>query len=87
VLVAHAIILAIWEAEIRRILVLEPAWKIVHETLYQKIPNQKRACGVAQLVEHLSSKREALITTPSIAKKKKKKNPQYWKNKISMVLM
>jgi hypothetical protein len=42
------IILATQEAEIRRILVQNQPRQIVHETLSQKNPSQKRAGGVAQ---------------------------------------
>jgi hypothetical protein len=37
-----------------------------------KNPSQKRAGGVAQMVEHLPSKHEALSLNSSTAKKKKK---------------
>jgi hypothetical protein len=46
------------------------ASKIVCETLSQKIPTQKRAGGAAQVVEHLTSKCEALSSNPSTAAKK-----------------
>jgi hypothetical protein len=39
--------------------------QIVFETLSQKIPNQKRASGVAQVVELPPSKHEALSLNPS----------------------
>jgi hypothetical protein len=44
-----------------------------NETLSQKKKKkmQKRACGVAQEVEHLKSKRKGLSITPSTTKKKK----------------
>jgi hypothetical protein len=41
--------------------------------LSQKYPTQNRAGGVAQVVQHLPSKYEALNLNPSTAKKKKKK--------------
>jgi hypothetical protein len=51
--VAHTpVILATHKAEMRRI--------SVHKTLSQKYPTQKRPGRVAQLVEHLPSKHEAL---------------------------
>jgi hypothetical protein len=42
------IILATQEAEIRKIVVQSQPRQIVHETLSQKNPSQKRAGGVAQ---------------------------------------
>jgi hypothetical protein len=63
VLVAHAVIIAIQEAEIRKTEV---------QTLSRKHPTQKRAAGVAQVVESLPSKCEALGSNPHTAKKKKK---------------
>jgi hypothetical protein len=42
------VILAIQEAEIRGIMVQSQPGQIVHETLSQKYPSQKRAGGVAQ---------------------------------------
>jgi hypothetical protein len=44
------IILATQEAEIRRILIGSQPRQIVHETLSQKYPSQKRTGGVAQVV-------------------------------------
>jgi hypothetical protein len=44
------VILATQEAEIRRITVRSQVRQIVHETLSQKSPSQKRAGGVAQSV-------------------------------------
>jgi hypothetical protein len=46
------------------------------ETLSQKYPTQERAGGVAQVIEYLSSKCEALSSNSSTAKKKTKKNPK-----------
>jgi hypothetical protein len=46
----------------------KPAWQIVRETLSQKYPTQKWAGGVAQAVQHLPSKCEALGSNPSIGK-------------------
>jgi hypothetical protein len=57
--VAHAVILATQEKEIQRIAVQSQSRQIVCETLSQKNPSQKRAGGVAQVVERLPSKREA----------------------------
>jgi hypothetical protein len=59
------IILAIQEAEIRRIKVQNQPEQIVHMTLLQKIPSQKRAGGVAQ--------GEGPEFKPQHCKKKKKK--------------
>jgi hypothetical protein len=39
-----------------------------------KISNKNRAGIVAQVVEHLTSKSEALSSNPNTAKKKKKKS-------------
>jgi hypothetical protein len=44
------VILATQEAEIRRISVKSQLRQIVHKTLSQKTPSQKRAGGVAQSV-------------------------------------
>jgi hypothetical protein len=52
---------------------LRPTPKIVHKTLARKKPIQKRAGRVAQVVERLPSKGEALISNHSTTKKKKKK--------------
>jgi hypothetical protein len=46
--------------------------KIVLETLSWKYPTHKRAGRVAQIVEHLPSKCEALSSDPNIAPPKKK---------------
>jgi hypothetical protein len=53
------VILAIRGAEIRRSEVQSQPRQIVCETLSQKYPTQKRAGGMAQVVEYLSSKCEA----------------------------
>jgi hypothetical protein len=45
------VILATWEAEIRRIAVPSQPRQIVHETLSQEKPSQKRAGGMAQGVD------------------------------------
>jgi hypothetical protein len=47
------IILATRDAQLRRIVVLSQPTQIAHETLSQKNPIQKRAGGMAQIVEHL----------------------------------
>jgi hypothetical protein len=54
------IILATREAEIRRIVVQSQPWEIVYETLNQEYPTQKWVGGVAEVVELLPSKCEAL---------------------------
>jgi hypothetical protein len=48
-----AIILATWEAEIRRIVVQNQHRQIVHETLSQKNPTQNRTGEVVQVIELL----------------------------------
>jgi hypothetical protein len=45
------------------------------DTIY-KITRAKGADGMAQAVEHLTSKHKALSSNPSTAKKKKKKKSQ-----------
>jgi lysyl-tRNA synthetase class I len=45
---------------------------MVHEILSRKNPSQKRAGGVAQVVEHLPNKNETLSSNSTTAKKKKK---------------
>jgi primosomal protein N'' len=49
----------------------------VHEALFQIYPTQKRAGRVAQVVERLLSKCEALTLNPSTAKKKKTKKAKH----------
>jgi hypothetical protein len=63
-------ILAPQVAEIRRNAVRSQPGQIVHETLSQKYSTQKRAEGVAQVVEYLPSKSEALSSNPNTAKNK-----------------
>jgi hypothetical protein len=62
--VAHAVILAVQEAEIRRVSILSQPGQIVHETLFQKTLSQK-----IRLVELLKVK--ALSSSPSTEKKKR----------------
>jgi hypothetical protein len=50
------VILATREAEIRKIILRSQPRQIVLLTLSQKCPTQKRAGGVAQVVERLPSK-------------------------------
>jgi hypothetical protein len=68
--VAHA--LATQEAKIRRITVQGQPEQIVCKILSQKCPKQKRAGGVAQVVEHLPSRCEVLNSNPKDCQKKKK---------------
>jgi hypothetical protein len=69
------IILAIWEAEVRRIVVYGQPWRIVHETLLSKITKAKWSGSLAQ-TDYQHSKHEALSSNPSIIKTSKyqKKN-------------
>jgi hypothetical protein len=62
-------ILATEEAEIRRISVQSQVGQIVLKTLSQKYPTQNRTGGVAQVVERLPSKCEALSSKCSTIKK------------------
>jgi hypothetical protein len=50
--------------------------QIICEALSRKNPLPKRAGGVAQVVEHLSSKCEALNQTPVLPRKEERKN--FW---------
>jgi hypothetical protein len=59
-------------AEIRKIKVQSQPRKIVHETLSQKYPTQRRAGRVIQVIERLSSKCDVLNSNPSAAKSKTK---------------
>jgi hypothetical protein len=65
------IILATWEAEIRRITVQGQPGQIIQETLSWKYPAWKRAGEVTQVIEHLPSKHQALSSNPSPTIKKK----------------
>jgi hypothetical protein len=60
------VILATQEAEISRIVVQSQPGQIVPETLSGKYPSQGRAGNVAQVVEQLPSKCEALNSNSSI---------------------
>jgi hypothetical protein len=64
-------ILAPWEVEIKRIAVQRQLRQIHCKTLSGKDPT-KRAGWVAQAVECLPSKHEAMTANPSTTKKKKK---------------
>jgi hypothetical protein len=63
------VILATQEADIRRILFQGQPKQIVHETLFGNYPTQKRTGRVAQVVECLLSKCEALSLNTSHSKK------------------
>jgi hypothetical protein len=67
------VILAIQEEKIRRITVRGQSRQVVHEMLSQKYSTYKRAGKVAQVVESLPSKCEALVQTP-IPPKRNKEN-------------
>jgi hypothetical protein len=63
------VILATQEAKIRRITVQSQPGKVVWKTLSQQYSTRKSAGGVAQVVEHLPSKCEALSSNPILPKK------------------
>jgi hypothetical protein len=69
------IILATWEAEIKKITIHSQPGQIVHETLSQKNLTHKknRAGRVVQVVKCLLRKYEALSSNPSNAERGKKK--------------
>jgi hypothetical protein len=67
------VILAAQEAEIRRITVWGQPRQIVCETLSWKYSTQKRAGGVAEVVECLPSKRETLCSNLRTAPKRGKR--------------
>jgi hypothetical protein len=75
VLVAHFCNPSYSGGKIRRIMVRSQPGQTVYETLFLKYPTQNRAKGVAQVLEQLCSKYDALSSNPSAAKKKKKKIP------------
>jgi hypothetical protein len=60
------IILATWEAEIRRLLVEGHSRQIVCETPIFKITRAKWTGGLAQVVQHLICKCKALSSNPSL---------------------
>jgi hypothetical protein len=66
------VILATWEVVIQRITVLGQPREILHQTPISKISRAKWAGGVAQVVECLLCKCQALIS--NFSPKKKKKN-------------
>jgi hypothetical protein len=71
------IILVTQEAEIRRIIVRSQPRQIVRETPSQKTYHKKRAGGVAQVVEHLPRKSEALSSN-----KKKNRKTLRWRYNV-----
>jgi hypothetical protein len=66
------------ETEIRKTVVSGKFGQIVQETLSRKYPTQKRAGGVAQVVELLPSQGETWSSNPNNATKKKKKKRVEW---------
>jgi hypothetical protein len=70
--VAPAYILAIWEAEIRRILSLRPDWANSLKNFISKITRAKWTGGMAQAIECLLCKCKALSSNTSSTKKRKK---------------
>jgi hypothetical protein len=66
------VILAIWEAKIGRIEVRGQPRQIGHETSSPKITRAKWATIVAQVVDHLLCKCEALSSNPSLTSSSKK---------------
>jgi hypothetical protein len=66
--------LATQEAVIRRIPVQSQPQANNSQDPITKISNTKRTGRVAQVIQHLPSKREALISNTSTTKKKKKKS-------------
>jgi hypothetical protein len=76
------VILATPEVEIRKMFVV---WKqpeqIVRKTLSWKYPTQKRAGGVAQVVERLTSKHETQIQIPVPPKQ------IMWNNSLTMSII
>jgi hypothetical protein len=67
------VILAVQETEIRRIAIQSQPGVIVRETLTRKYTTQKRTGRVAQVIQCLSSKPEALSSKPQYHQKKNNK--------------
>jgi primosomal protein N'' len=67
------VLVASWEVEVRRIVIQSQLEHTVHETLSQKYPTnkKKKTDGMAQVVEHLSSKYKALSSNSTTTKIKK----------------
>jgi hypothetical protein len=70
------VILATQEAGIRRIMVKARPEQIVVRSCLENTHHKKRAGGVAQVIQHLPSKYEALNSNPSTMKKKKKRKKE-----------
>jgi hypothetical protein len=64
----------------RKITVQSQPGQIVHETLSQKYLIQRRASRVAQMVECLRSKSEALSSNLNTAKKKREEEVDIYKD-------
>jgi superfamily II helicase len=76
------ILLTTQEAKIRRIKIRgQSPGQITCETLSRKYPIQNKAGGVAQVVECLLSKHEALSSNSSTEKRKKISVSNFFKNK------
>jgi hypothetical protein len=67
-LVLIPVILATWEAEIRRVMIQGQLGQIVHEIPISKITRAKWTGGVAQAVERLLCKCKALSSNPGPTK-------------------
>jgi hypothetical protein len=82
------VILATWESEIRRIVVLDQVGQIVRETPISKIIREKWTGVVTQSIGYLLCKHEALCLNPVHQKKKKKpyKNTTRKHNKIYHII-
>jgi hypothetical protein len=65
------VVLATQEAEIRKIIVQSQSWQVAQAEPILKIPTQKKAGGVGQVVEHLPSKCETLSSNSSNCQKEK----------------
>jgi hypothetical protein len=68
--VSRLLILATWEAEGRRIMVQGQPRQKIQEAPFSKVTGAKWTESVAEVVEHLSCKQEALSSKPSLKKKK-----------------
>jgi hypothetical protein len=74
-----SVILATQDSEIRRITFWSQPWANTYWDTISKTPLQKKAGGVAQVVECLPSKCQALTSYPSPAKSKKTNVDKYMK--------
>jgi hypothetical protein len=66
------VISATQEAEIRRIVVCSQPRQMFHMTISWKFPAAKKAGRVAEVVEHLPNKCEALSSNPVLPKNNNK---------------